>query len=146
MLVVVWMLGAGLAGLLAPWNSPRPAGHEVSSVALKPGEALDPVAVAHGKKVFSATCSVCHGMDGRGRPGLGTNLTTSLFSLRASDPKLAEFITVGRPVTDPVNTSRMPMPAKGGNPDMTDEQISTVVAYMRALQRPERVTTQDRQR
>jgi disulfide bond formation protein DsbB len=142
MLVVVWLLGAGLAGLLAPWSYPRPAGSEVRTVALKPGEALDAMTVAHGKAVFTATCSVCHGTDGRGKPGQGKNLTTSLFSLRTGDSKLVEFIKAGRPVTDPLNTTRVPMPPKGGNPGLTDEQLSAVVAYMRALQRPERVSTE----
>lgn len=142
-LVVFWLLAAGLGGLLAPWSFPRAPGaaEEARVAALKPGEALDAMKVAQGKAVFTATCAACHGVDGHGMDGKGKNLTTSLFSIRLDDAGMLDFIKKGRPVSDPLNTTKVEMPPKGGNPTLTDEQLGTVVAYVRALQRPERVSS-----
>ncbi len=142
-LVVFWVVAAGLGGLLAPWSFPRAPGaaEEARAASLKPGEALDAMTVAHGKAVFSATCAACHGVDGRGMDGKGKNLTTSLFSIRLDDAGMLDFIKKGRPVSDPLNTTKVEMPPRGGNASLTDEQLTTVVSYVRALQRPERVST-----
>jgi mono/diheme cytochrome c family protein len=40
---------------------------------------------------------------------------------------------VGRQPTDPLNTTGQLMPAKGGNPALTDEDLYNVVAYIRSL-------------
>ena len=44
------------------------------------------------------------------------------------------FVKTGRPASDPLNTTGVDMPPKGGNPAMTDQQIMDVIAYMRSLQ------------
>jgi disulfide bond formation protein DsbB len=44
------------------------------------------------------------------------------------------FIKTGRPSGDPLNTTGVDMPPKGGNPALSDEQILDIVAYIRTLQ------------
>ncbi len=87
----------------------------------------------NGKILFDQTCSACHGMDGKGLPNLGKNLTTSSFVKSESDDELIEFIKKGRPVDDPLNTTHVAMPPLGGNPSLKDQQIKDIIAYMRKL-------------
>ena len=60
--------------------------------------------------------------------------TTSDFLREKSDEEMVEFIKVGRPSGDPLNTTGVDMPPKGGNPALTDEQILDIIAYVRTLQ------------
>ncbi len=90
--------------------------------------------VKQGQNLFVSICSVCHGPEGKGIPGLGKNLTTSTFVHELSDEELHQFIIVGRPVTDPLNTTGVAMPARGGNPSLTDDQIMLLVAFIRSQQ------------
>jgi disulfide bond formation protein DsbB len=50
-----------------------------------------------------------------------------------SDGQLAAFISAGRGVDDPQNTSKVPMPPKGGRMDFGDQNIADVVTYLRGL-------------
>lgn len=88
-----------------------------------------------GKVQFEASCISCHGMDGTGLPGLGKDLTTSVFTSSLPDADLVTFIKTGRPVSDPANTTKVDMPPKGGNPVLTDEDLLNIVAYIRTLQK-----------
>ncbi|MBL8157315.1 MAG: cytochrome c [Anaerolineae bacterium] len=97
------------------------------------GAAYDPALVAQGQQLF-ALCSACHGPDARGLPNLGKDLVTSEFIAGLSDDDLMNFIKTGRPIWDPLNTTGIDMPPKGGNPAMTDADISAVIAYVRSLQ------------
>jgi disulfide bond formation protein DsbB len=87
-----------------------------------------------GETLFQNTCAACHGSDAKGLPGLGKDLTTSEFVKGLSDAELVAFITEGRPVDDPANTRGVAMPPKGGNPDLTDEDLFDIVAYIRTLE------------
>jgi mono/diheme cytochrome c family protein len=91
-----------------------------------------PEQIALGQQVFSTTCSACHGMDARGVPGLGKNLLESAFVHGLSDDALLQFIIVGRDAFHPDNTTGNAMPARGGNPMVTDAQLMAVVAYLRS--------------
>ncbi|MCX6047362.1 MAG: cytochrome c [Chloroflexi bacterium] len=86
-----------------------------------------------GQILFMASCSACHGPNAEGVKGLGKDMTTSQFIASKSDPELLDFIKQGRPVTDPLNTTGVPMPAKGGNPSLTDEQLLDIIAYIRTV-------------
>lgn len=91
--------------------------------------------VAKGQQVFAGTCSACHGQDAKGMPGLGKNLVTkSDWMKKQTDDQLIAFVKQGRPASDPVNTTKVDMPPKGGNPSLTDEDITNVVAYIRSIQ------------
>jgi mono/diheme cytochrome c family protein len=89
---------------------------------------------AAGKELFVSTCVVCHGPDAKGLPGLGKNLVASEFVADKSDRELVEFIKVGRGPDDPLNTTGVTMPPKGGKTSLTEEDLYNIVAYIRTLQ------------
>ncbi|WP_420645674.1 c-type cytochrome [Candidatus Leptofilum sp.] len=87
-----------------------------------------------GKQQYDQVCIACHGPGGEGIEGLGKPFTTSDFLQETNDEEMLEFIKVGRPSGDPLNTTGVDMPPKGGNPALTDEQILDIIAYVRTLQ------------
>jgi len=81
-----------------------------------------------GKKIFHQTCVACHGENGKGAiPGVPdmTSSNSPLWTL--SDDELAKRIEEGHQSPN----STMAMPAKGGNPSLTREQIKAVLGYMK---------------
>ncbi|RMH14176.1 MAG: hypothetical protein D6695_01915 [Planctomycetota bacterium] len=88
-----------------------------------------------GHDLFIASCSACHGAGAQGIEGQGLPLATSGFIRGKSDKELITFIKTGRPVWDPSNTIGVDMPPKGGNPAITDEQLQSIVDYLRAVQK-----------
>src|SRR6185503_11749390 len=101
-------------------------GSSANAAPAQAAPAGDPVA---GKKLFMSTCAACHGQDGRGLPSLGKNLATSEFVAGKNDRELIEFIKVGRSPADPLNTTGVTMPPKGGNASFTDEDLYNIAAY-----------------
>ena len=93
--------------------------------------AYDPAAVSEGQGIFQSICSACHGFDARGLPGLGKNLIESQFVHGLTDDQLLAFIIHGRDTSDPMNTTYVAMPPRGGNPSLTDDQLRSVIAYLR---------------
>lgn len=137
------LLGAGiaLAGLTgcgqSSGNSPSSSDSDSASDQTAASEtAAAPAAPSaeHGKQLFATACATCHGPQGQGLPHLGKDLQTSQFAAGLSDSKLADFITQGRAANDPLNTTHVPMPPKGGNPALSAQDISDIVAYVRQLQ------------
>jgi disulfide bond formation protein DsbB len=61
-------------------------------------------------------------------------MTKSEFIKSQSNDELLAFIKKGRLPGDPMNTTGVAMPPKGGNPALTDAQLHTIIAYMRSLQ------------
>ncbi|HRE46642.1 MAG TPA: c-type cytochrome [Aggregatilineales bacterium] len=94
--------------------------------------AYDSALVTEGEKLFTA-CAACHGSNAKGIPNLGKDLIASEFVARSSDADLLTFIKAGRPIWDPLNTTGIDMPPKGGNPALTDDQILYIIAYIRSL-------------
>ncbi len=86
-----------------------------------------------GQEKYSTVCVACHGPQAEGVENLGKNLQTSEFVGDLTDAELVEFIKVGRAVDDPLNTSGVAMPAKGGNPSLTDEDLFHIVAFIRSV-------------
>jgi len=111
---------AAACGPAAPPATPTPS-----------GPVGDP---AQGAIAFAGTCASCHGPDAKGLPSLGKDLTTSEFAIALSDAELIEFIKTGRPTGDPLNTTGVDMPPKGGNPALTDQDLANIVAYLRTLE------------
>ena len=89
---------------------------------------------AVGKELFGTTCVACHGPEGKGVPGLGKDMTTSEFIASKTDSELLDFIKVGRDPSDPLNTTGVAMPPKGGNPALSNENLLNIVSFVRTLQ------------
>jgi disulfide bond formation protein DsbB len=103
----------------------------------EPEQAAVPTAkgdAAKGQELFLA-CSACHGPKGEGVPGLGKDLTQSEFIASKTDAELVEFIKVGRPASDALNTTGVDMPPKGGNPALNEDNLYDIVAYIHTLQK-----------
>lgn len=105
------------------------AGNSSTTVTVPPGGG-DRV---RGEAVFDSTCITCHGPDGVGVEGLGKPLTTSAFAADLTDTELLAFLAVGRAADDPLNTTGIVMPPRGGNPALTDADLIDVIAYIRTL-------------
>ena len=135
--VVLALLSVGVAacgGDEEPTATPVPA-------AAAPAEGVAPAeqAVAsagnaeNGKALFATTCAACHGPEGKGVQGLGKDMTTSTFIAEKSDEEMLAFVKTGRPISDPLNTTKVDMPPKGGNPALTDDQLKDIIAFIRAI-------------
>jgi disulfide bond formation protein DsbB len=115
---------AAIEPTAAPTEAP------VESVA---AAALDPDAVKAGDGIFHTLCMACHGFNGKGIVGLGKSLVGTDFINTQTDEQLVAFMIKGREVTDPANTSGVAMPARGGNPALSDTDLYNVVQYIRSL-------------
>lgn len=89
---------------------------------------------AAGQTSYATTCVSCHGVDAKGMTGLGKDLTTSEFVKSKTDDEMLTFLKTGRTATDPLNTTGVDMPPKGGNPALDDQDLYDIVAYLRSLQ------------
>lgn len=81
----------------------------------------------NGKAVYGETCVFCHGAKGKGEiPGV-PDLTRKKGPLAKTDAELFRNIADGFESPG----SAMAMPARGGNPDLSDEEVHDVLAYLR---------------
>jgi mono/diheme cytochrome c family protein len=120
---VLTVLALVLIVQIHPLNAAKPA---VVSV-------LDSAAVKAGRTTFLTVCAACHGPKATGIKGLGKPLIGSVFFNGHTDAELLAFIQKGRPVNDPLNTTGVMMPARGGRPSLTDDDLKNVIAYIRSL-------------
>ena len=88
----------------------------------------------NGEDIFKASCAACHAQDATGITGLGTDMHNNAFIGGLSDGELVAFLQEGRPSDHPDNASGIAMPPKGGNPSLSDDDLSDVAAYLRTLQ------------
>lgn len=140
---VVGCLGVALVygGVAVSYSmTPRPLPALHARVAALPAQPVIAVEVAtHGRDIFRNICGVCHGPTGLGMPSLGKDIVRSDFVADADDAALVAFIEKGRDVNDPLNTTKIAMPPKGGNAALTADDLHAVVSYLRALQDPRRM-------
>lgn len=127
---LVMVLALAACGGGGETAAPEAEGEAVAEAPAEGTLAGDPEA---GKSQFDMVCIACHGAGGVGVEGLGKPFTTSEFLLTVSDQELLDFIKTGRPVGHPDNTTGVDMPPKGGNPALTDEQLTDIIAYIRTL-------------
>ncbi len=128
-LLVITMVACGGGG----GDSASDAGSSDEAVAEEAPSIVagDPVV---GEEKFNEVCIACHGAGGIGIDGLGKDMTTSEFIAGLNDEELLAFVKTGRPISDPLNTTGIDMPAKGGNPALNDDQILDIIGYIRTLQ------------
>lgn len=98
------------------------------------GGGPSPEEVAAGREKFLKTCAQCHGQDANGMPKLGKGLHDNQFVQARSDLEMVEFLKIGRRPTDPLNTTGVDMPPRGGNPALTDQDLLMIIKFVRSLQ------------
>lgn len=88
----------------------------------------------NGRRLFLGTCVSCHGARGEGLPGQGKALIANEFIGGLDDAKLLNFVKVGRQPWDSLNTTKVQMPPRGGNPMLSDDDLRDIVSFLRTLQ------------
>lgn len=136
---ILWLAGSNTYHAWRQREDARLAQMEASLaferlIAAPPGEPLPLVETTRGRDLFVSACVACHGPAGKGIAGLGKDLTTSTFVAAQSDEKLHAFLITGRPEAWPVG-----MPPRAGREDLTDDDLSSLVLYVRGLQDPRRM-------
>lgn len=87
----------------------------------------DPTNAENGKTVYEESCVFCHGAKGKGEiPGV-PDLTRKKGPLAKNDSELFRNIAEGFESPG----SAMAMPARGGNPGLSDAEVHDVLAYLR---------------
>lgn len=81
----------------------------------------------HGQQVYQQTCVACHGANGKGLVPGTPNFNAEDGVLTKSDTVLIKHVMEGFQSPG----SPMAMPAKGGNPSLTEEDIRAVIDYLR---------------
>jgi len=84
--------------------------------------------VSKGKEVYEGTCVYCHGAGGGGEIPGTPDFNKADGVLAKTDAELVTNIMDGFESPG----SAMPMPAKGGNPDLSEEDVANVLAYIRS--------------
>lgn len=80
------------------------------------------------EQIYLQNCTVCHGDDGSGNmPGV-PDLADSKTLMTEKKSIILEKMKSG--IQSPGNLS---MPPRGGNPKLTDEQLLSVLNYMRQI-------------
>ncbi len=104
-------------------NNPKP----VKVAAMETGASQPEETTMSGKEIYEKTCVACHGPDGTGLiPGV-PDFTETGGRLSKSDDELIQSITGGFQSPG----SPMAMPAKGGNPDLSEADVKAVLEYLR---------------
>jgi cytochrome c oxidase subunit 4 len=86
-----------------------------------------------GRELFMANCSVCHAADGSGVENLGKMLQGNEFIKTRSVDELVVFLQVGRPADHPMNERGVTMPARAGNPNLTDDQLRQIASWIKVM-------------
>ncbi len=84
-------------------------------------------AAARGEKLYLQNCMVCHADDGSGAmPGVSDLTENKAWSVIDEGSLL---VKLNKGIQKQGAT--MSMPAKGGNPDLTDKDLKEIINYMR---------------
>ncbi len=91
--------------------------------------------VTAGRTLYQANCFSCHNAGAAGVTGhrIGKDLSDSPFVRDHTDDELLTFIKEGRAETDPENITGYEMPARGGNPNLSDADLLNIIAYMKEV-------------
>lgn len=89
--------------------------------------------IIQGEQLYNSSCATCHGLNGQGIPNVGVKLVNNSFIAERDDSTLIEFISTGRTATSTQTTTGVTMPGKGGNLALSNEDIFTIIAYVRSI-------------
>ena len=147
-LIVATALALGVALYLAQREDKTPikvanyrsSGSILSSLpanfgAVAESSGLDGADPGKGQALYMQTCTACHGQNLQGMPHQGVSLVDNKFINTTSDRKLVAFLKVGRTPADPKSTTKLLMPARGGNPALDDDGLASIVAFLRQAQK-----------
>lgn len=80
-----------------------------------------------GEDMYMTSCATCHGDDGTGEmPGVA-DLSINTQWTQMSDEKLIVHLSKG--ISRP--GAAMTMPPKGGNPDLSNADLTKIITFMR---------------
>ena len=102
-----------------------------------PADTTSPEVVAEGRKVFEgksggALCFSCHGMNAKGMPGIGPDLTDGTWLHGDGGVQfLTQLVRTGVPKPKQSAASMPPM----GGARLTDAQLHAVAVYLASLNR-----------
>ncbi|RMF80075.1 MAG: hypothetical protein D6744_08535, partial [Planctomycetota bacterium] len=103
----------------------------------QPSRELDNVPVAgdwdSGQRLYAGACAGCHGVNAEG--AVGPQLNNPVFLRDATDEMLREWIRYGKLGTP----MRGFLKGQEGTAELRESQIDDIVAYLRSLERGERV-------
>ena len=98
---------------------PAPAPAQAPAPAPAPAPEAEKAPVAIGAEVYQASCAACHAEGVAGAPKTGDKDFWSGKIAGGTDPLVQNAI-------NGIGT----MPAKGGNPNLSDEEVRAAVEYM----------------
>ncbi len=100
-----------------------PVAPEAAAPAAAPEAAPAMADNAAGKKVFNATCSLCHASGAAGAPIVGDKADWG--------PRIAQGMDLlYKHATEGFTGAKGVMPPRGGNAKLTDDEVKTGVDYM----------------
>ena len=94
--------------------------------------AHDPAVLAISEQLYRESCAACHGLNAEGVANLGNQLRGADYVNSKSDAELLAVIREGRDLTHPENTTGLVMPPSGGRPDLSDEDLLAIIAFVRS--------------
>jgi cytochrome c5 len=117
------VLSLSLAGLLIACGKQEPA---PSTAPAAPAPAAAPAPVAEntlGKSIFGKTCAMCHAAGVAGAPKPGDKADWG--------PRIAQGMEVlYKHAMEGFTGSKGQMPARGGSPALTDDEVKAAVQFM----------------
>ena len=122
------LLSLLLVALLAACGKSEPPKTETQPVAAPAAVAPAPVAEAaadggKGAELFKKTCAMCHQTGVAGAPKLGDKADWGPRIAQGQD-------TLYKHAIEGFNGAKGAMPAKGGNPALSDDEIKVIVDFM----------------
>jgi mono/diheme cytochrome c family protein len=103
---------------------------EATDGATNTGSGSFDVATADGEGLYGWACASCHGLDAAGMPDMPNS---GLLEMEWDDAAIFTLLTQYQPPAFGVTFIH---PVRGGYPELNDEQINAVIAYLRELVAP----------